>query len=655
MKIISLLSVIMALLLQNLCLAQNADKEVIMTVAGRNVEAGEFIRMFNKNLDPGNKTDVDTFLKQFIDFKLKVADAISEGYDTAKTYKDELNGYRNQLAQSYLTDPDVKDKLVKQAYERSLFEVKASHILISCAPGASPGDTAKAYAKAMEARKAIMGGEQFEKVAREISDDKSVQINNGNLGYFTVFQMITPFEEAAYNLEPGTISMPVRTSFGYHLIMVADKRPSRGKIKVAHIMKAAPPGSNDTIIQKAKTEIDRIYTLLRSGSSFRELALKYSDHKESGARGGEMNMFGAGEIIPDFAEAAFAIRDTGQYTEPVRTIYGYHIIKLLQKQPPASFQEARPYLESKLNQADLNSFGKKSFIARLKKEYNFRLNPEIYKWFTGNTDSLIMSGKARFDRKRLPPGNIYSFANQFITASEFAGFIEENLHTVPGANPDFFISSLLESNIDKELVSYEDSILEQKYPDFRYLMNEFHDGILLFEISSKKVWNIVQEDSTGLKQYYDLHKDNFKSRKRIEAKIYSLKSGGGMEELEAAYREYSVKPDADKQLSERFNRTGDTMLFITEGKWSEGDDQDLDKIHWTTGVQSLIKNGMPSVIVINKITEPSPQSFDEAKTDVLSEYQDWLTEEWIRQLTEKYTVKIDNNVFEEVKERINNE
>ncbi len=405
----------------------------------------------------------------------------------------------------------------------------------------------------------------MKQVAKAVSDDKSVKVNNGNLGYFTVFQMITPFEEAAYNLKPGTISMPVRTSFGYHIIMVADKRPSRGKIKVAHIMKAAPPGSNDTIIQKAKAEIDKIYLQLKSGSSFSELAAKYSDHKESAARGGEMNVFGAGEIIPDFAEAAFAIKDTGEYTEPVRTLYGFHIIKLLQKQPPASFEEASPFLESKLNQSDLSSSGKKSFIDRLKKEYNFLLDSAVYRWFTSNTNSLIISGKSRFDRNHLPSGNIYSFADQYLTASDLADYLEKNSNMVTTTDPVFFVSSLLGSKIDKDIIRYEDSMLEKKYPDFRYLMNEFHDGILLFDISSKKVWNKVQEDSTGLKEYYNLHKNDFHSRKGIEARIYTLKSATGMKELESAYRKYSGKPDTDKKLSDKFNGKGDSLLLVTEG------------------------------------------------------------------------------------------
>ncbi len=219
-------------------------------------------------------------------------------------------------------------------------------------------------------RERIIEGEPFEQVARGSSDDPSVKFNGGNLGYFTVFQMIMPFEDAAYSLKKGAISRPVRTPYGYHIIKVTDRRPSKGKIKVAHIMKASPPDTDEKAAKDAENEINRIYNMLLDGASFKELAEKYSDHKESAKNGGELNWFGAGEIISDFSEAAFSLKDTGNYTKPVRTIYGWHIIKLIDRKAPVSFEESRSYLESKINQSYLNSISKKSFVDKLKKSIN---------------------------------------------------------------------------------------------------------------------------------------------------------------------------------------------------------------------------------------------------------------------------------------------
>jgi peptidyl-prolyl cis-trans isomerase SurA len=569
MKIRSIFRIIIIFSTWINCQAQNIDKEILMTVEGRKVEAGEFIRMYNKSPEEGAKTNVDTFLRQFINFKLKVADAISEGYDTTRKFRDELAGYRTQLAQGYLTDNDIKDKMLQEAFRRSQIEVKASHILISCPPNASTEDTLKAFDRALEIRNRILNGEPFEKVADEVSDDRSVRMFHGNLGYFTVFQMIKPFEDAAYALEPGTLSMPVRTSFGYHIILVTGKQPSRGKIKVAHIMKSAPSGSPDSVIRNSKHKIDSIYLLLRNGESFGKLAAEYSDDRASAAKGGQLNPFGAGEIIPDFLEAAFALKDTGDFSQPIRTIYGFHIIKLLEKYPPPSFEESKPYLESKIKQYDITAAGKNSFVSRLKKEYNLNINEKALQWIVSNTDSVIVDGKVHFKAVDIPVLNIFSFADQNLTCKEFIDYLENSTGSTFTTDHLTFINKMLESFIAERILKYEDSILEEKYPDFRYLMDEFHDGILLFDISSDKVWNKGQEDSTELRNYYANNRNKF---------------------------------------------------LVTQNK-----------------------------------ERPEQLPFDEVKAEVLSAYQDWLTTEWMKQLTKKYTVKIDNRVLRKVRNQLNNE
>jgi len=646
---------ILFILSSSFSFAQKPDEKILMTVAGREVEAGEFIRMYNKSLDPEFKTNLNDYVGQFIAFKLKVADAIEQGYDTTKAFREELDGYRNQLAQNYLTDPEFKEKLLRKAYQRSLSEVNASHILISCTPDASPEDTLKAYKKAMDIRERIIKGEPFEQVAKATSDDKSVLINGGNLGYFTVFQMITPFEEAAYTLAKGTISRPVRTPYGYHIIKVSDVRPSMGKIKVAHIMKSAPPGSDDQIVRKAETEINNIYTRLKNGEPFRKLASENSDHKESAVNGGEMNWFGAGEIISDFAEAAFAVKDTGEYTKPVRSVYGFHIIKLLDRKAHGSYEESKSFLESKLNQSNLISLGKKSFIDRLKKEYSFRINPSVLAWFNDNTDTLIIQGISKYNRKYIPSGNIYTFAGNSLSAKDFAAYVEKRGNMVITKNPEYFIDTSLESIASDEIMKYENSVLEKKYPDFRYLMKEFHDGILLFDISSRNVWNRVQEDSAGLQKYYEAHRKEYLSKKSIEGKLYTLREPEGAKRLMAAYRKYSRKPGTDSRLLSKFNHQGDTLLSITTSTWKSGDDADIDRIDWTTGLHSLTKNGYPALVSILKVNEPVPLPLNEVQTDMISGYQDWLTEEWIKELKKKYPVNIDNQVFDEVKKRLGNE
>ena len=611
--------------------------------------------MYKKSLYPGNQPDIDSYLQQFIIFKLKVADAINKGIDTTKAFRSELTGYRNQLAENYLTDSQTKDKLLQKTYQRSLTEVNAWHILVSCPLEAKPADTLKAWEKASDIRERIISGESFEQVARAASDDPSVRINGGNLGYFTVFQMIMPFEDAAYNLKKGEISAPVRTSYGYHILRLADKRPSKGKIRVSHIMKAIPPGSGEKEIKQAEEDILKIYNELQAGGSFSELARKYSDHKESASVGGELRWFGTGEIISDFSDAAFSIADTGMYSRPVRTSAGWHIIKLLEKKAPGTFEETKSYLESKINQSYLNSIGKKSFIEKLKKEYNFKINRTAYDWFVTNTDTLIIQGLARYSRTNIPSGYIYTFANQNYTTREFAGYIEKRGSRIVTDDPVYFINQSIETRASDHIFSYENSMLEKKYPDFRFLINEFHDGILLFEVSGETVWNRVQEDSLGLKQYYGQHKNEFLTRRGIEAKIYTLKSVKGERTLRSAFKKYSRKQGTDELMAGKFNKNNDTLLIISEGKWFTGDNAEIDKIQWTIGSHFQKINNFPSIIIINKIFEPEPLPFKEVQGEMMTGYQEYLENEWIGQLKEKYAVKIDNLVLDEVKKSFKNE
>lgn len=640
------------LLVPFLCVAQDPDQRILIYVDGKTTEAGEFIRMYQKNIGPDKNISVDDYLRQYIIFKLKVTDAIREGYDTVSAFRTELSSYRNQVAQNYLTDRTTKEKILKAAYQRSLTEINAWHILIGLPDDPLPADTLKAWEKASDVRERILRGEPFEQVARSTSDDKSVLVNGGNIGYFTVFQMITPFEDAAYSMKKGEISEPVRSPYGYHIIRVADIRPSKGKIRVAHIMKSVPPGSGEEAIKKAEKEINDIYQLLLKGESFGKLAGEYSDHKSSAALGGEMDWFGTGEIITQFSEAAFSLNDTGSYTKPVRTPYGFHIIKLLDRIAPPSFDEAKEGLENKINQSYLNSSGRRSFIEQRKKEYGFRTDKNSFNWFVLNTDTLIIQGLKKYDRTDMPSGNIYTFAGQGLTNNEFADYIEKRGYIIDTKDSAAFISRTLDTRSADHLISYENSLLERKYPEFRYLMNEFHDGILMFEISADKVWNPVSEDTAGLMNYYETHKEDYMSEPGVAAKIYTLRIPGKHDELGASYRRYSRRRDPDNLMLRKYNRKKDSTLVITEGRWLRGQNKSIDSLDRVIGHQICTFDGYPSVAVISELIDPVPLEFESVQEEVINDFQEYLESSWIEQLKEKYNVKIDNSVLNEIKKRL---
>jgi peptidyl-prolyl cis-trans isomerase SurA len=654
--ILRLSTIIILLIIPQAFLPSNGqDGSILMTIGGKKVEAGEFIRMYKKSTDPAGTMSVDDYLQQFTLFKQKVADAVSEGYDTTKAFREELNGYRNQLAQNYLTDTQVKNNLLRKAYQRSLTEINAWHILVALPQNPSPADTLKAWKKANEIRERINSGEAFDVVAKSSSDDKSARFNGGNLGYFTVFQMIMPFEDAAYSMKKGTLSKPVRTPYGYHIIRIADLRASKGKVLVAHIMKNAPPGCSEEIARKAEEAINDIYKKLQSGGSFTELARQYSDHKESASKGGTLNWFGAGEMIPDFAEVALAIPDTGQYSKPFRTIYGWHIVKLIGKKAPGSFEENSSWLESRINQSYLNTLSKRSFVDRLKKEYKFRINTSSFEWFVSHTDSSVIKGVGKYDRTAIPDAPVYEYSGGRMNNGDFADYIEKRGTLFAIRDSLLFVKTLLEASASDQLISIENLNLEKKYQEFRYLMNEFHDGILLFNITDKKIWQKASHDSTGIHRFFEVNSKHYISDQKLEGTLITLKKSDGLHELDEAVRQYQTSDNLKGKLTERFKAYGDSILLFREGVWKKGENTDIDAVEWKEGIYDLTINGFPSIILVKKVSEALPLKFEDAAEKLIADYQEYLENEWSVQLMQKYDVRIDKDVLDQIKKRLKNE
>lgn len=642
--------VILALtILPDLLSSQDIGSKVLMMVAGDTITAAEFIRMYRKSSDTFNLKEFENYLDQFVVFKLKVADAVEKGYDTTKSFRDELRGYRNQISSNYLSDSDVKEKILRQAYQRLMTEIDAWHILVACPPESKPEDTLAAWTKTLEIKARITGGEPFEKVARSVSDDPSVRFNGGHLGYFTAFQMITPFEDAAYKMRKGEISGPVRTPYGYHLIMVSDIRPSKGKIRVAHIMRSVPPNSDPSVDRMAEDTIKSVYRQLLAGASFSEMAKKYSDHRESAQRGGELNWFGAGEISTDFAEAAFSLKADGDITAPVRTIYGWHIIKRLEIKPPPTWEEARNTLEDRISGSWLKAEAERSLVRKLKAEYNYSLNHRAMNWFMENTDTLIVKGYNKFDKKMIPPGPLCTYAGQSISSAEFAKFIESKAAKSISEEPAAFLQKMFDFYLSDHILNYENSVLESKYPEFRLLMKEFHDGILLFDISQDKVWNRAVEDTAGLKQFYEHHKTEYPGQQLLEGIICILEQKGMEKKFYKEFMKYRNAPDMEKKLLKRISPASDTLLKVVKGTFPASDPRLPADLKPEKGITKYYAGEFPAVADIKDLQERKPLPFEEVKDELIPHYQEWLEKDWIEQLRGSFTVKIDNVVLSEIK------
>ncbi|MBA3705362.1 MAG: peptidylprolyl isomerase, partial [Bacteroidetes bacterium] len=420
------ITLLLALFAFNLA-AQNNDA-VLMSIGGSKVTVGEFENVYHKNNTKESTTDnksLNDYVDLFVNFKLKVKEAEEMGLDTSKSFKDELGGYRKQLAQPYLTDKDVNEKLLKETYDRMQEDVRASHILVKVEESALPKDTLEAYNKIMKIRARILKGEDFNKVAAEkgISDDPSAKDNGGDLGYFTSLQMVYPFENAAYITKVGTVSMPVRTRFGYHIIKVTDRRKAQGEVLTAHIMvKTTTPMSKDDSLN-AFNKINEIYGKLKAGEKFEDLAQQFSDDKGSAKRGGELPWFGTGKMPIEFEKAAFALTAKKDFSAPMRTKYGWHIIKLNDKRGLASFEEMKAELKGKVTKDSRSQAGRVALIAKVKKEYKFKEDLKARDEFYKVMDTTLFEGNWDIAKAAALKKPMFNLNDRVYTQNDFASYI----------------------------------------------------------------------------------------------------------------------------------------------------------------------------------------------------------------------------------------
>lgn len=666
--------------LSTLLFAQKTDDPVLLTVGGENVTKSEFLKVYNKNnlkKDVIDKKSLEEYLDLYINFKLKVKEAESLGMDTVKKFITELAGYRKQLAQPYLVDKDVNDKLLQEAFDRMQWDIRASHILIKVSSTASPADTMAAYKKIMAIRDRIVKGESFAKLAVELSEDPSardqaatgnrpfVKGNAGDLGYFTALDLVYPFETAAYNTKVGEISMPVRTDFGYHLIKVADKKAAMGKVQVAHLLITIPANSTKEDSAKLKAKIYEISDSIKAGASFEAMVKKYSDDKASAPKGGVLPWFGVNRMVPEFIVAISKLKNKGDISDPVQTTYGWHIIKFLDRKPAASVLDSvKTELKSKIAKDSRSSKSKESMVAKIKKEYNFNETDNALNDFCIVVDTIPVSVKSNaspiktFSKDTLCYGKwtdekyknlskiMFQLGDKTYTQKDFAVYLKSKSPNKKAES----ISNIKKSYkqfTDDAAIDYEDSHLEAKYPEFKDLMKEYRDGILLFELTDQKVWTKAVKDTTGLASFYEKNKNNYMWGDRVDATIYTCANPA----IAKTVRKYVKKGKlGNDEILKLVNKDSQLNLKIESDKYSRKENDIIDTIPWVPGLSGdVTKDKSVAFVKITKLIPAEPKTLNEAKGMITADYQTYLEKEWITELKGKYPVVINKDVFSAIK------
>ncbi|SHI67177.1 peptidyl-prolyl cis-trans isomerase SurA [Hymenobacter daecheongensis DSM 21074] len=511
-----------------------AKQPVVETLGTHEVPASEFAYVYRKNNSTapefGTKASVSEYLDLYTNFKLKVLEAEQRGLDTTRAFRQELEGYKQQLAQPYLTEKSVTDQLVREAYDRMGQEVSASHVLIRITPDADPKDTLAAYQKIMALRQRVTSGEDFGQVAREASEDPSARENGGKLGYFTAMQMVYPFETAAYKTKVGEVSQPVRTRFGYHIIKVNDVRRAQGEIKVAHLMIRATPGMPKADSVTAKKKIDELYARLKRQENWEKLVAQFSEDAGSAANGGELPPFGTGRMIPSFEEVAFKMQKPGDIAGPVQTPYGWHIIKLIEKQPVAKFEDLEPSLKSKVSKDSRSELNRAAFLKRIRTENSFTETPATKDFVLAKADTSLVNGRFKYTAPAAPAkagkattdnSTLFTIKGKPYLAKDFLAYVQQNQKARPGSEPRYTMQQLYDQYVDQQLTDFEKANLETKYEDYRMLVNEYRDGILLFQLMDEKVWSKAIEDTTGLQKFFADNQSKYQWDARVQGTVIS--------------------------------------------------------------------------------------------------------------------------------------
>lgn len=624
---------------------QRPTKDTILfSVGSTPVTTSEFRYIYGKTNGEKatyTKKSLEEYLDLYIKFKLKVQKSKDLQLDTIPNLKRELEGYRRQLASTYLLDKEVLNDLVDEAYERLQEDVSISHIFI-----ASSGDDAKDRKRAEQIKERIIRGKQtFEEAAKEFSEDKPTATEGGFLGYITAFSLKSFYEieNAAYNMAPGDVSEPIRSKYGFHIVKVNDKRPARGEVETAHIMVQVKNKDDEARVQQL---IRKIHKELEGGADFAATAKKYSEDRSTAPKGGNLGVIKINQYEPAFENAVFGLKNDGDFSLPFRSSVGWHIVKRVRKIPLLPLDEMRRGLRARIQRDGRFEVVQQRFVERLKKENNFKLYQAAIDTFRNNLDATFLTYQWKYNQGLAAP--IFAINSQTTKMGQLVQFLTKSgnvrVRQAKGKQPQVVFDELLNDYISQQLIRYEETQLPTKYPEFKALLREYEEGILLFEATNMLVWSKAAQDSVGLRNYYEKNKKKYLWDERVEVTTYQMPNEYPTKLKEA--RKLAKRKSSDVVLA-KINDDNKVILTSTTKIYEKEQNADVDAMKWKKGVVSdnIFKGDAVSFLKIEQVVKPTPKSFEDARGYVIADYQIYLEEQWVKELEAEYKVKINEDAL----------
>lgn len=633
-----------------ICLSSlSGNAQTLFTFGKHTVDKDEFLRVYQKNNNQQNLNYSEQSLNEYLDlyslFRMKVQEAEDMGMDTTQAVLNELNNYKDQLAKTYLIDKDVTRKLVDEAYERMKKDLRVAHILIAVR---SNQDSTAGKAKADSLYNLLSQDKaDFATLAKQFSDDKSTADQGGEIGYITALQVVYPFENAAYNTPVGQISKPFRTQFGYHILKVEDSRPDIGEVQVAQILIASPEYKGDAGKVAAQKKLAEVEARLKSGNNFEDLVAQYSDDNFSKNNKGVLEPFGVGKMTPAYEKAAFSLKNPGDISAPVTTEYGYHILKLVKKIPLQPLDSIRDEVSRKVENDARAAMAKDAYLEKVKKEYDFNEYPGNVKTML---DVVAKDTTKTFKAEKFASltNTLFEIGDKKYTQIGFLRYAESLTRGNLIGRRGSVLEDLYGMYKNKSLQDMQQEDLEKSNPEFRNLIAEYKNGIMLFDLMDKKVWSKATTDTLGLKDYYDEHQSKYQWQPSFEGTVYLSLNDADLSLL----REYLDQGmEVQAALDKLDNGNHKIAISQNTGRFELSKFPLQPSDFKENKPTKIFRNEDKSsgFVFVNKLhPQTEPKTMEEARGFVVADYQDYLEKEWNNNLKAKYPITVNEKVFKKM-------
>ncbi|RRJ90113.1 peptidylprolyl isomerase [Paenimyroides tangerinum] len=627
--------------------AQNASDE-LLKINGVPFTVGEFERIYTKNLDlikDDQQKNIENYLDLFVLYKLKVAKAYDLGLDKRAAHINEFDSHRKQLAEQYLTNEETLERLAKEAYERSLYEIKASHIIVLADEFVTPADSLKAYNKAMDIRNQIVNGKDFGEAAVEFSEDPSAKTNKGDLGYFSVLRMVYPFETGAYNTPVGQVSMPIRSQFGYHLIKVDDKRLRRGKQTVAQIF--IQNKEDVALVDPNKLIMDDIYAKLQNGEKFEDLVMQFSDDTTSKANGGKFGNYDPGVIsIDNLDDEVYKLKKAEDYSKPFKSQHGWHIVKLVSEEKIPTFDERKFFYKQKVQSDSRSRIINEQLVAHLKKKYNYKENNKNYSGFVKFVEKNVT--KPEYLKGLKTNNELAKFADQKISEKDFSEFITKKGVNFAAITPIVNgIDHVYNDFVSEKILDYYNNNLENEFPEFKNTTKEFKEGLLLFDLMETEIWQKVKNDTLGYTDFYKTNLNKFYQNEAINGTVYEAEKKADIKKAQKF-----ISKNLGKKPEEINGMLDVNLLVSRKGKFEKNNKNLPQNYVLREGVSEIFEqDGKYYFVVADAYFPEKTLELEDAKQNVIYEYQQVFENQWINDLKENAKIEINKPILNQLKSK----